>query len=64
MIRWLILFLEYDFTVVYKLGKIHVIANALLRLPNITEPARVLDQTTSASLFYTWLKWMNDENNF
>jgi len=26
--RWLILFLEYDFAIVYKLGKIHV-ANAL-----------------------------------
>ena len=32
--RWLLLFLEYDFTVVYKLGQSHVIADALSRLPN------------------------------
>jgi hypothetical protein len=50
--RWLLLFLEYDFTIVYKLGKIHVVANALLRLPNIIEPTCVHDQTTNVSLFY------------
>jgi hypothetical protein len=34
--RWLLLFLEYDFTVVYKLGKTHVVANTLSKLLNIT----------------------------
>jgi hypothetical protein len=34
--RWLLLFLKYDFTVVYKLSIIHVIVDALSRLPNIT----------------------------
>jgi len=29
--RWLILFLEYDFTIVYKLGKTHVVTDALSR---------------------------------
>jgi hypothetical protein len=48
--RW---FLEYDFTVVYKLGKIHEVANALSKLPNITKPTCVFNQTTYASLFYT-----------
>jgi hypothetical protein len=33
IIRWLLLFLEYNFIVVHKLGKTHVIVNALSRLP-------------------------------
>jgi hypothetical protein len=28
--RWLLLFLEYDFTVVYKLSRTHVVANVIL----------------------------------
>ncbi len=35
IIRWLLLFLEYDFTIMYKLGKTHVITNALSRLLDI-----------------------------
>jgi hypothetical protein len=31
---WLLLFLKYDFKIVYKLGKSHLIANALNRLSN------------------------------
>jgi hypothetical protein len=50
---WLLLFLEYDFIVVYKLGKIYVIVNALSRLPDIIEPTSVPDQTTNVGLFYT-----------
>jgi hypothetical protein len=45
--RWLLLLLKYDFIVVYKPNKTHVIINALL------EPTCVLDQTIDASLFYT-----------
>jgi hypothetical protein len=56
IIKWLLLFLEYDFIVMYKLGRIHVITNALLRLPDIIESMGVLDQTTYASLFYTGLE--------
>jgi hypothetical protein len=54
------LFLEYDFTIVYKPGRTHVVADALLRLLDITEPIGVPDQTTYASLFYTKLEWLND----
>ncbi len=50
---WLLLFLEYDFTIVYKLSKIHVIANALNRLLDVTKPSRVLKHTTNASLLFT-----------
>jgi len=56
IIKWLLLFLEYDFIVMYKLGRIHVITNALLRLPDIIESIGVFDQTTYASLFYTGLE--------
>ncbi len=58
--RYLLLFLEYDFIIVYKPGKTHVTANALLKLPNITKPIGVPDQTTNASLFYIELEWLND----
>jgi hypothetical protein len=32
--KWFLLFLEYDFKFVYKLGRSHLMANALSRLPN------------------------------
>jgi hypothetical protein len=41
--RWLLLFLEYDFIAVYKPCKTHVVADALSRLPHITEPTCVVD---------------------
>jgi hypothetical protein len=50
--RWLLLFLEYEFIIVYKLGKTHhVLANALSRLLDCLEPLGVLDQIVNASLF-------------
>jgi hypothetical protein len=51
--RWLLLFLEYDFTIVYKTSIIHIVTYALSRLLAFIEPTCVLDQTTDASLFYT-----------
>jgi hypothetical protein len=38
--RWLLLFLEYDFIIVYKLGKTHVIIDELSRLLDITKTHR------------------------
>jgi len=38
IIRWLLLILEYDFMVIYKSGRTHVVENVLSRLPNITKP--------------------------
>jgi hypothetical protein len=52
IIRWLLMFLKYDFTVVYKPGRTHVVTDALSKLLDITKPTGVLDQTTYASLFY------------
>jgi len=41
--RWLLLFLEYEFIIDFKLGITHVVADALSRLPNSSEPLGVLD---------------------
>jgi hypothetical protein len=58
------LFLKYDFIVIYKPGRTHVVTNALLRLPDIIEPIGVLDQTIDANLFYTGPEWLNDVKEF
>jgi len=62
--RWLLLFLEYDFTIMYKPNIFRVVTNALLRLLDVVEPISVPNQTTCASLFYTKLKWLNDVKEF
>jgi hypothetical protein len=41
--RWLLLFLKYDFIIVYKPWRIHAVTDALSILPNITKPTCVLD---------------------
>jgi hypothetical protein len=41
--RWLILFLKYDFTIVYKQGRTHVVVDALSRILDSTKPIGVLD---------------------
>jgi hypothetical protein len=49
--RWLLLFLEYEFIVFYKHGRIHVVADALSKLLGNLEPLGIPDQTIDASLF-------------
>jgi hypothetical protein len=48
----------------YRPGKIHVVADALLRLLDIIKPICVCDQTTYANMFYTKLEWLNDVKEF
>ncbi len=60
IVRWLLFFLQYDFTIVYKPNKIQVVVDVLSRLPDSTEPTCVPNQTTNASLFYIRSKWLND----
>jgi hypothetical protein len=60
IVKWLLLFLEYDFTIVYKLNRTHVVTDALLRLLNSTKPTSVPNQTIDANLFYTRPEWLND----
>jgi hypothetical protein len=49
----LLLILEYDFTIMYKPCKSHVIADALSSYQILSNPHVVHDQTVDASLFYT-----------
>jgi hypothetical protein len=60
----LLLFLEYDFIVMYKLGKTHAFIDSFSRLPYIIKPTRVLNQTTNVSLFYAKLEWLKDVKEF
>ncbi len=45
------MFLKYDFTIMYKPGRTHVVVNALPRLLDIIEPIGMLNQTTYLSFF-------------
>ncbi len=45
------LFLEYEFTIVYKSGRTHVVADALSKLSNNLKPLGVPDQIVDVSLF-------------
>jgi hypothetical protein len=45
IVRWLFLFLEYDFKIVYKPNISHLMAYALSRLPNQAKLVGVHDQT-------------------
>jgi hypothetical protein len=53
-----LLFLKYEFIVVYKPSKTHVVANVLSKLPNSSKPLGVPNQTLDASLFSIELIWM------
>jgi hypothetical protein len=46
-----LLFLEYEFIIVYKHGKTHVIVDVLSIFLESLEPLGVPNQTTDASLF-------------
>jgi len=56
--RWWLLFLEYEFIVVYKPGITHVILDVLSKLQNNSKPLGVPDQNMDASLFFIEPIWM------
>jgi hypothetical protein len=58
--RWLLLSFDYDFKIVYKPGRSHLMANALSRLPNHIELVRVHDQTCDAHLFTLQPQWLQN----
>jgi len=62
--KWLLLFLEYEFIVVYKLNRTHVVANALFRVPNCSKPSGFLNQTIDASLFFVEPIWMQEVKSY
>jgi hypothetical protein len=49
--QWLLLFLEYDFSVLYKLNKPHSIVDVLSQLPNSIENKGVLNQILNVTFF-------------
>ena len=49
--RWLLLFLEFDFKVIYKPGKTHGVADTLSRNEGAKLTTGIPDQTTNAQLF-------------
>jgi hypothetical protein len=55
--RWFLLFLEYDFKIIYKPSRSHLITYALSRLPQI-EPIRTPNQTCDAHMFTLQLEWL------
>jgi hypothetical protein len=58
--KWLLLFLEYDFKIVYKPSRSHLMVDALSRLPNQIEHVGVPDQTCDAHLFTLQLEWLQN----
>jgi hypothetical protein len=51
LVRWLLLFLEYNFRILYKHSSSHLVVNALSRLTNQFEYVGIFDQTCDAHLF-------------
>jgi hypothetical protein len=56
--RWLFLFLEYDFSVIYKPRRFHSMVDALSRMPNFTKESGVSDQTMDIMFFFLQLVWL------
>jgi hypothetical protein len=56
--RWLLLFLEYDFSMVYKPWHFHSVADDFSQLPNATKNQGVPNRSTDASLFILQLEWL------
>jgi hypothetical protein len=51
IVRWLLLLLEYDFKIVYKLDRSHLMAYTLSRLLDQAKLVGVFDRTTNVHLF-------------
>ncbi len=64
IVRWLLLFLEYEFTIIYKPSCTHVVADSLFKLLDTIESTRVPDQTTNATLFMLQLVWLEEVKNY
>jgi hypothetical protein len=53
-----LLFLKYEFTIVYKLGRTHVVVDALSKLLDNLKPLGVPNQIVDASLLFVEPIWM------
>jgi hypothetical protein len=56
--RWLLLFLKYDFKIVYKPSRSQLMVDALSRLPNQIKPIRIHDQTCDVHMFTLQPEWL------
>ncbi len=56
--KWLLLFLGYEFTKVYKPSITHAVDDVLFKLLDSSEPLGVSDQTKDTSLFSVEPIWM------
>ena len=57
MAQWLLLFLEFDFKVIYKPSKTHRVADALSSNEGAEPATGITDQTTDAHLFSIQTDW-------
>ncbi len=56
--KWLLLFLEYDFEIVYKPGRSHLMADTLSTSPNQIETIGIPNQRCDAHMFTLQPKWL------
>jgi len=56
--RLLLLFMEYDFKIVYKFGRSQIMADAFNRLPNHTKHVGVPNQTCDAHMLTLQPVWL------
>jgi hypothetical protein len=57
---WLLLFLEYDFKIVYKPGRSHLMTDASSRLSNQAKLVGVPNHTINDHLFTLYPKWLQN----
>ncbi len=62
--KWLLLFLEYDSSVVYKPIKSHLVVEALLQLSNLGEPIGIPNQEIDVYLFILELVGLQDIHSY
>ncbi len=56
--RWFVLFMDYDFKIVYKPSRSHLMVDALSRLHNQTKHVGIPYQTCDAHMFTLQHEWL------
>ncbi len=62
--RWMLLFLEYEFIIVNKPGRTHVVVDVLSRLLDSSEPLGIPNQIVYTSLLSIEPMWMQEVKNY
>jgi hypothetical protein len=60
----MLLFLEYNFLVVYRPRCFHLVVDVFLQLLDVIENSRVFEKTIDASLFILQLEWMQEVHTY